>query len=197
MVFAADEYYLMTGRGFPAPEAYEGFGMHEDGIGMARTFEQEFHGLVEQATGPQSGFFSAVDSVPPNPASYTALRSRTSTSTITLSPRRGAPIGILTGDFGARVIEPLVRTLGRRDVRVVPVRNDFFGGNTAVTGLMVGEDLARVLAHEPTGHRYLLPDVCINEGLFLDGTTVDALPRPVEIVATDGISLRAALEAGR
>src|SRR4051812_10830475 len=42
MVFAADEYYLMTGRPFPAPEAYEGFAMHEDGIGMAATFALEF-----------------------------------------------------------------------------------------------------------------------------------------------------------
>ncbi len=41
MVFAADEYYLMAGRPFPAPETYEGFGMHEDGIGMAATFALE------------------------------------------------------------------------------------------------------------------------------------------------------------
>jgi NifB/MoaA-like Fe-S oxidoreductase len=83
-------------------------------------------------------------------------------------------------------------------VRVIPVRNDFFGGNTGVTGLMTGEDLTRVLAAEPHGHRYLLPDVCLSdEGLFLDGVTVSDLPRPVEVVATDGIALRAALEAGR
>ena len=77
---------------------------------------------------------------------------------------------------------------------MLPVRNEFFGGNTAVTGLMVGADLSRVLAAEPHGHRYLLPDVCLSEGRFLDGVTVEELPRPVEVVATDGRSLRAALE---
>jgi len=77
---------------------------------------------------------------------------------------------------------------------VIPVRNEFFGGNTAVTGLMVGSDLARVLADEPAGHRYLLPDVCLSEGRFLDGTTPAELPRRVEVVPTDGISLRHALE---
>jgi hypothetical protein len=46
----------------------------------------------------------------------------------------------------------------------------------------------------PHGHRYLLPDVCLSEGRFLDGTTLDDLPRPVEVVATDGLALRAALE---
>jgi len=78
-------------------------------------------------------------------------------------------------------------------VRVVPVPNEFFGGTTAVTGLMVGADVARVLQDQPEGHRYLLPDVCLSQGRFLDGTVPDDLPRPVEIVPTDGVSLRKAL----
>ena len=77
---------------------------------------------------------------------------------------------------------------------VVPVDNQFFGGTTAVTGLLVGEDLARTLAAQPEGHRYLLPDVCLSNGRFLDGTGPEDLPRPVEIIPTDGHALRAALE---
>jgi len=50
-----------------------------------------------------------------------------------------------------------------------------------------------VLAAEPEDHRYLLPDVCLSEGRFLDGTTVADLPREVEVVPTDGIALRKAL----
>ena len=60
---------------------------------------------------------------------------------------------------------------------------------------MTGEDLTRVLAEQPAGHRYLLPDVCISDdGRFLDGLAVDDLPRPVEVITTDGIALRNALE---
>ena len=73
MLYAADEYYLMAERPFPEPERYDGFPMHEDGIGMARTFEAEFHGAKHTATGVQRGFFASADA-PPNPASYTALR---------------------------------------------------------------------------------------------------------------------------
>ncbi len=116
---------------------------------------------------------------------------------VAIRPRTGAPVGILTGSYGAVVLEPLVAGLGRDDVRVVPVDNAFFGGNIGVTGLLVGEDIARVLGDEPAGHRYLLPDVCLSHGRFLDGTTPADLPRPVEIVATDGVALRAALGVGR
>jgi NifB/MoaA-like Fe-S oxidoreductase len=201
LVYAADEYYLMAERSFPPAERYDGFPMHEDGIGMARTFEAEFHGRANDATGVRRGFFAAVDA-PPNPASYTGLRSGATCATdsdsaapISLGPRRDAPIGVLTGELGARVISPLVDSLSRSDVRVIPVRNDFFGGNTGVTGLMTGDDVARTLAGEPEGHRYLLPDVCLSdEGRFLDGLTVAELPRRVEIVPTDGIALRAAVE---
>jgi putative radical SAM enzyme (TIGR03279 family) len=213
MVYAADEYYLMAQRPFPPAERYDGFPMHEDGIGMARTFEAEFHGRADEATGVRRGFFAAVDA-PPNPAAYTGLRSGSgcgSGSTndsesgtiagvakISLRPRGSAPIGVLTGELGAPVITPLIESLGRTDVRVITVRNEFFGGNTGVTGLMTGEDVSRTLAAEPEGHRYLLPDVCLSdEGRFLDGTTVVDLPRLVEIIQTDGIALRRALEIRR
>jgi putative radical SAM enzyme (TIGR03279 family) len=208
LVFAADEYYLLAGAAFPEAEAYEGFPMHEDGIGMARTFELEFLGRVAEPTGVRSGFFASVDGAPAegyraprNPAAATGLRvgsgcgsSESAPGRVAVLPSRRAPIGVLSGRYGAQVLRPLVELLDRDDVRVVEVGNDFFGGNTGVTGLMVGPDLARVLAAEPEGHRYLLPDVCLSEGRFLDGTTPAELPRPVEIVATDGIALRRALE---
>jgi len=196
VVFAADEYYLMVDRPFPEADSYEGFPMYEDGIGMARAFELEFAGHADQVNGVRPGFFSWVDGAPPE--GYRAPRTD---SRVTLRPRRttvgpatAAPIAILTAPFGARVLAPLIASLGRDDVRLVPVANEFFGGNVGVTGLMVGADIARVLEDQPVGHRYLLPDVCLSGGRFLDGTSPDELPRRVEIVATNGMALRAALE---
>jgi NifB/MoaA-like Fe-S oxidoreductase len=190
LVHLADEYYLLAGRPFPDAAGYGDFPMHEDGIGMSRAFELEFHGRTETPIGPQSGFFAAVDGAPA--AGYRAPRTA---GAISLRPGRAAPIGVLTGAYGAAVLDPLVAGLGRDDVRIIPVANEFFGGNTAVTGLMVGADVARVLQAEPVGHRYLLPDVCLSGDVFLDGTHVTDLPRPVEVVPTNGIALRAALES--
>jgi putative radical SAM enzyme (TIGR03279 family) len=41
-VFAADEYYLLTGRDLPPASRYEGYPQHENGIGMARAFTESF-----------------------------------------------------------------------------------------------------------------------------------------------------------
>ncbi len=199
VIQASDEYYLMAQRPFPPRESYGDVPMYEDGIGMARSFEAEFLGEVETGIGTEAGFFAWVDAAPAE--GYRAPRTcgpaeggEAAGTMVALRPRATAPVGILTGTMGAQVLAPLLDDVDRSDVRVIPVENQFFGGNVGVAGLMVGEDLQRVLAAEPEGHRYLLPDVCLNRGVFLDGTSPDDLPRPVEIIETDGIALRRALE---
>ena len=216
LVFAADEYYLMADRPFPEADSYEGFPMHEDGIGMARTLESEFQSPTAVPTRPRSGFFAWVDGAPAvgyrsprldSPANSVGApedfrsgalseASGSSATRVSLGAARRAPVGVLTGTMSAPVIESLTNSLNRKDVRVIPVPNHYFGGNIGVTGLMVGEDLAKVLVAEPEGHRYLLPDVCLSRGVFLDGTSPQDLPRTVEVVPTDGAALRQALTLG-
>jgi hypothetical protein len=61
---------------------------------------------------------------------------------------------------------------------------------------MVGADVAAALEGEPPADgriRYLLPDVALSRGVFLDGAGLESLPRPVEVVATDGKALVDAL----
>ncbi len=191
MVWAADEYHLMAERPFPAADTYAGFPQHENGIGMARAFEAAFGGDEDAALGTRPGFFQAVDGAPA--VGYRAPRAD-------LGPTGGGgdgpgrSIAILTGEYGARVLAPVLAGLGRSDLRIVPVENRYFGGNIAVAGLLTGTDLCRVLADQPEGDRYLLPDACLSQGRFLDDLTPADLPRAVEIVATDGASLRRAID---
>jgi hypothetical protein len=163
---------------------------------MARAFEAAYLGDTSAAHGVQPGFFSWVDGAPA--AGYRAPRSDTPLSHRfdRGGPTPGAPIAILTGEYGKEVLEPLLAD-EQPHVRLVPVHNGFFGGNIAVTGLLTGVDIARVLRDEPAGHRYLLPDVCLSEGRFLDGMTVAELPHPVEVIPSDGHSLRLALQGDR
>ena len=188
MVFAADEYYLLAGRPFPSARRYGGYPQHENGIGMARAFTDSFaRPAADGPGGVRHGFFASVDAAPAE--GYRAARLPT-----VPAGADARPVTVLTGTYGARVLAPLVAALGRTDVAVWPVANEFFGGNIGVAGLLTGEDVARALRAVPGDRRCLLPDACLNEGRFLDGLTLADLPRDVEVVPCDGASLRLALE---
>jgi hypothetical protein len=133
------------------------------------------------------GFFASVDAAPAE--GYRAPRLPSAPEG---EDRR--PVSVVTGTYGARVLAPLVAGHPRDDIELRAVPNDFFGGNIGVAGLLTGEDLARALRDVPAGRRALVPDACLNEGRFLDGLTLADLPRPVEVVPTDGRSLRLALD---
>jgi NifB/MoaA-like Fe-S oxidoreductase len=188
MVFAADEYYLLAGRDLPPAAHYEGYPQHENGIGLARAFMDSFaRPAVAAPGGVRHGFFASVDAAPAE--GYRAPRLPT-----VPAGQDSRPVTVLTGSYGARVLGPLVASHPRHDLEVRAVPNDFFGGNIGVAGLLTGEDVARALGGVPATSRCLLPDACLNEGRFLDGLTLADLPRPVEVVPTDGRSLRAALD---
>jgi len=197
LVYAADEYYLMADRPFPALDEYDAVAQHENGIGMAATFADEVAqavaGHAVTGVGPRAGFFASVEGAPA--AGYRAPRA-SGASLAVVDASRDAPVALVTGEYGARVLEPLLPALAsvaRGPVRLIPIANRFFGGNIAVSGLLTAADVSAALADEPTGHRYLVPDVVLSDDRFLDGGRVADLPRPVEIVRTDGASLVAAL----
>jgi putative radical SAM enzyme (TIGR03279 family) len=201
VVWASDEYYLLAGVPLPEAEAYEGFPQHENGVGMVRAFEQAFETALSPSAGNggapgRPGFFAWVEGAPAE--GYRAPRTSEVRFSVT-PPRtsRDRPITVLTAGYGELVLRPLLERCGFEQVRILPVRNDFFGGNIAVAGLITGPDLSRTLAGEPPGCRYLLPDVCLSKGRFIDGSTPGELPVAVEIVPSDGASLRRLLEAGR
>jgi putative radical SAM enzyme (TIGR03279 family) len=188
MVYAADEYYLLAGRELPSARSYDGYPQHENGIGMARAFADAF--ALPDAAGPggvRHGFFASVDAAPAE--GYRAPRLPTVPAGMD-----ARPVTVLTGTYGARILQPLLASHPRTDIAVQAIENDFFGGNIGVAGLLTGEDVARALKEVPDDSRCLLPDACLNEGRFLDGLTLADLPRDVEVVPTEGASLRRALD---
>ena len=182
VVYAADEYYALAGRPFPSAKDYDDFEQHENGIGMAARFVEEWEGRLEPVDG--AGFFQSVDG-----SEFEAYRGPRASGTVTFRARRGAPVTVLTGKYGADVLRPLLSP----EVEVRVVDNDYFGGNIGVAGLLAGEDVARSIKDDAPGRRYLLPDACLSNGKFLDGVALDELPSSVEVVASDGAALRKAL----
>jgi putative radical SAM enzyme (TIGR03279 family) len=193
MFFASDELYLVADREIPPRAAYEDFPQHENGIGMVRTFTDEITALSTggAASSPLvTGEWRAIPSAPSE--GYRAPR-HTGPDPAALE----GPVGILTGSYGAAALDPLLPQLERlsgRSLRLVEVENRFFGGNTAVAGLLVGSDLKRAIESdsEPVA-RYLLPDVALSGDVFLDDMSLedlrDASPVPIIVTPATGWGL--------
>jgi putative radical SAM enzyme (TIGR03279 family) len=192
VVFAADEYYLLAKKPFPNAAAYEGFPQLENGIGMAVAFRRDFGARRSPAQTRHGGFFASVDGAPA--LGYRAPRDLERTSSSGTSRRVNGATVVVTGRLGEQVLAPLFADFGYNNVELVVVENDFFGGNIGVTGLVTFADLDARLSALPVDARVLVPDVCLSGGRFLDGETPEALCRRVEIVESDGASLRRALD---
>ena len=204
VVHAADELYLVAGVDLPPGEHYGEYPMLEDGIGLVRSFLDDFASQEPVARDRDGGFFSSVDKTgyvrAMNPAADTGLRPRTGTTPVTISTsrrtRRHASTTILTGTYAASVMTEALSRHGRADVVVEAVPNLHFGGNTAVAGLMTGGDIAAVLRDRPDDRTYVIPDVCLNGGRFLDDVHIDELrvTHDIVVLETTGGALRRFLD---
>jgi NifB/MoaA-like Fe-S oxidoreductase len=69
------------------------------------------------------------------------------------------------------------------DIRLYPVRNEFFGGHVSVTGLLTGQDIIAQLRGKPLGEILLVPDVMLKEEeeVFLDDLSLLDLERELGV----------------
>ncbi len=187
-VFASDEFYLVAGLSPPGTESFESLDEAENGVGLVAAFIESFSQHTAM-TKLGSGFFQSVDGAPA--LGYRAPR------TVESQAYFGDDVTVLTGEYAAPILRTLFDDHGFADVEVKAVKNRYFGGNIKVAGLMTGQDLQVALSEVAQSNVCLIPDVCLSEGRFLDGLTLDDLPRPVMTVATTGHDLRTVLETVR
>ena len=173
LFFASDELYLMADRALPPSEAYEDYAQHENGIGMTRALYDEIDRLERGSDGERPLITGEWRSIPAAPAhGYRAPRH------VSGDPHADkGPVVIVTGIYGERVLEPVrsrLAALAERPIRLLPITNEFFGGNVAVSGLLVGEDIRKALQAdiEPAGV-YLIPDLTLVGDVFLDGMALE------------------------
>lgn len=187
-VFASDEFYLVAGVPPPGTESFESLDEAENGVGLVAAFIESFsHHTAMTKLG--SGFFQSVDGA--SALGYRAPRTFESPTYF------GDDVTVLTGEYAAPILRALFDEHGFLDVEVKAVKNCYFGGNIKVAGLMTGQDLEVALSEVSESNVCLIPDVCLSEGRFLDGLTLDDLSRPVMTVATTGHDLRTTLETVR
>jgi len=168
-IHASDEFYILAERELPESRRYDGFPQLENGVGMLRLLDTEvqeaLHMVEEEFEGE-------------------AEPERISIAT-----------GLLAAPYLEKQADRIMKQYPQVEIKIFPIRNEFFGEQITVAGLITGQDLVKQLSGQDLGDRLLLP-VCMfrsGEETFLDDMTREqvqnALQVPIHIVKSSGQDL--------
>ena len=155
-----DEIYLRAGRRIPGRSHYGDYPQIEDGVGMVRSFKNEFAKLVRRLEREN----------------WTSSKKKSGT--------------IFTGTLFAPVLKEMIDELNARfkmSLVVEPLENGYFGGDVSVAGLLTGQDLLSA-RDRVTGNFVCIPKQMLksDEAIMLDGMRIsdvsNALGQPVHAV---------------
>lgn len=146
-----DEIYLRAGRRIPGRPHYGDYPQIEDGVGMVRSFKNEFAKLVRRLERE----------------SWTSTNNQSGT--------------IFTGTLFAPVLKEMIDDLNARfQTRLVvePLENSYFGGDVSVAGLLTGQDLLSA-RDRLTGSFVCIPKQMLksDEAIMLDGMKISEVSR--------------------
>ena len=168
-VHASDEWYILAGQELPDEDNYDGYLQLENGVGMLRLLMEEFRDSLRQ--------------LEENGAMARWQGKKREVSAVT---------GRISAPYIRRMADRLEEKFPGLTVHLYPVRNDFFGEQITVTGLLTGQDIIAQLKGKELGEELLLPVNVLRSGenvLLDDVTTQDiskALQVPVNIVKSSG-----------
>lgn len=93
---------------------------------------------------------------------------------------------LVTGCLFADELKSFTNQLGLKagvDLQVIAIKNDFFGSDVTVTGLITGTDLLNQLQGFDLGDGLLIPDVMLKDGehLFLDDISLEEISSSLQL----------------
>ncbi|MBS5284076.1 MAG: DUF512 domain-containing protein [Clostridiales bacterium] len=161
-IHASDEFYIMAGRPLPEEERYDGYIQLENGVGMLRLLAAEVEAALNDLPGDQE------------------------TGHVSIAT------GLLPYSYICKYAGWIRDRFPGRTIDVYPIRNEFFGEQITVSGLLTGQDIIRQLKGRDLGEYLLLPVNMFRSGeeVFLDDVTrtdvENALQVKVRIVKSSG-----------
>lgn len=152
-IHASDEWYILAEEDLPDERNYDGYLQLENGVGMLRLLQNEFTEALERQQGDE--------------------RCR----------RKTLATGYLAYPYLERMMDQVREKFPNTNVSVRPIRNDFFGENITVSGLITGQDLMKQLKDEDLGEKVLIPCnmLKIGEPVFLDDFTVSDVEKTLQV----------------
>ncbi|MBQ4322551.1 MAG: DUF512 domain-containing protein [Clostridia bacterium] len=152
LVWCSDELYLKAGRPIPTFDSYEEFEQMENGVGMIASFEQELEDLLSFMDEP---FCRPI--------------------------RVSSVTGLITQDLMNRAVIRLQEKYTDLQCTVYGIRNDFFGHDVTVTGLVTGQDIIAQLQGKSLGDYLIVPDVMLRDNKFLDDVSVKDVEHALKV----------------
>jgi putative radical SAM enzyme (TIGR03279 family) len=172
-VFAADEFYLLSGARIPSALAYEGYTQLENGVGLLRR---------------------SMDSLGKILRGRSKLPSRRDSRYVIVT-------GQLFASFVRKRLFPRIRARVAGKFTLTAVRNYLLGETVTVAGLLAGRDILKAMQRVQPADIYLLPASAINsDGLFIDDLHLDQLRAelaPAVIITAEDLADALALIAER
>ena len=147
--YASDEFYVKSGTPLPEYEFWGDFTQIENGVGMLSSFEYEFMCAL-----------SALDDDEKNVERHVTVAT-----------------GYASYEMINKLCQRLMEDCPNLKINVEKIKNNFFGGEVTVTGLLTGKDISEQLMGKDLGEAvYLSRNVLRSEGdLFLCGMTPEEL----------------------
>jgi putative radical SAM enzyme (TIGR03279 family) len=169
-VFLADEFYLRAGVDVPGRAHYGDYPQIEDGVGMLRRFIIEGRNTLSRKSAKDFKL---------KPGS---LHGTVATGEL-FYPTLSTHISRMNGLWGTRL-------------KVISVRNRFFGEEITVAGLIGGRDILRASDSFEGGFLIVPEQACLKSGhIFLDDLSLEDLERELGLpVAHGGGSLKSLVE---
>ena len=169
IVYAADEFYLKSGRAIPSAEYYEEYAQIENGVGMLRSFMDEFGLAIEDIAEVNS-----------------KLSKREKIREVSVAT------GVASYEMILGMAERIMQNCPNMKINVYKIVNYFYGESITVAGLLTGEDIYEQLKTVPLGEELFVPATALRVGEddFLCGMTLDELRERLGVkitpVSSDG-----------
>jgi putative radical SAM enzyme (TIGR03279 family) len=150
MFYVADEFYLKAGRPIPSADYYEDYPQIENGVGMLRSFSDEF-GMGEEDVAELAR----------------AVKKR----------RVSIATGVASYPMISSLAERIMKITDKVEIVPYEIKNYFFGESITVSGLLTGKDIYGQLVGKELGDSLLIPRNALRSGedVFLCGMTVAEL----------------------
>ncbi len=183
-VHASDEWYLLAEEEIPAEENYDGYLQLENGVGMLRLFRNEFEEAYDYIKEE-----AKYDSMLSKKLKLYGYGERKEAEVLEVNddvkPKR--LVSVATGksayDMLSELSAKIMHEFPKIQINCYAIRNDFFGEQITVSGLITGGDLIAQLENNELGEVLLLPENMLkcNEDVFLDDVTVSAVEKALQV----------------